>query len=141
MKTKFYFLGVIFAFLTTITPVKAQNYDLPFVSFTPVFSTTERNLSKVVLDDGIYELIVDCKSSTGHEARYILDVRIKNDNVTAIYFDNGGSLHNGWNNSDYSWSGGGIMWDTDYYGNIISGHAIIQISYQRGRWQLFTVRL
>lgn len=138
MKLKSLLLGITLAIFATVTPVIAQ---IPFVSYTPVFETTQRNLRQVILDDGIYELVVDCESHTSHRARYILEVRIQNDNVTAIYFDNGGSVHSGWNNSGYSWSGGGIRWSTDYYGNITSGYAVIQVTYQGGGWQLFTVRL
>ena len=136
MKMKSFLIGVIIAIFTT-TPVIAQ---LPFVSHTPVFDTTQRNLRQVVLDDDIYELIVECQSSSGSNAEYILDVRIQNDNITCIYFNNGGSLHSGWNDSGYTWSGGGIRWNMDYYGDITSGRAIIQVSYNNGRWQLFTIR-
>lgn len=139
MKLKSLLLGVVIAFVVTATPVMAQ---LPFgVSYTPRFDTTQRNLRQVILDDGIYELVVDYESNTSHRARYVLEVRIQNDNVTAIYFDNGGSVHSGWNNSGYIWSGGGIRWNTDYYGDITSGYAVIQVTYQGGGWQLFTVRL
>ena len=118
----------------------AQSYNLPFVSYTPVFDTTQRNLRQVILDDGVYELVVEYQSHTSHSAQYVLDVRIQNDTVTAIYFDNGGSVHSGYNNSGYTWRGGGIRWRTDYYGDITSGHAIIQVTYKSGGWQLFTKR-
>ena len=138
MKLKSLLLGITLAIFATVTPVIAQ---IPLVSYTDVFETTQRNLRQVILDDGIYELVVDYESHTSHRTRYVLEVRIQNDNVTAIYFDNGGSVHSGWNNSGYSWSGGGIRWNTDYYGNITSGYAVIQVTYQGGGWQLFTVRL
>ena len=126
--------------LIASSPAEAQSYNLPFVSYTPVFDVTQRNLQQVILDDGIYELAIECNSSTNSSARYLLDVAIKNDTVTHIYFDNGGYLHSGYNNSGYSWSGGGIKWYVDYYGNITGGIAIIQVTYNNGRWQLFTIR-
>ena len=48
-------------------------------------------------------------------------------------------MHNGVNYSDYTWRGGGIRWNVDYSGNIISGYAVIQLTYDGGRWQLFTI--
>lgn len=138
MKKIISLLGVIVLYLN-ITPSIAQSFTPPFVSHTPVFDVTNRNLRQIILDDGVYELVVECSSSSGSNARYILDVRIQNDEVTHIYFDNGGSLHRGWNNSEYTWRGGGIRWSSDYYGNITDGIAIIQVTYQGGRWQLFKV--
>lgn len=138
MKKIISLLGVIVLYLN-ITPSIAQSFTPSFVSHTPVFDVTNRNLRQIILDDGVYELVVECSSSSGSNARYILDVRIQNDEVTHIYFDNGGSLHRGWNNSEYTWRGGGIRWSSDYYGNITDGIAIIQVTYQGGRWQLFKV--
>lgn len=120
-------------------PVKAQYYTPPFITYTPVFDVTQRNLNEVVLDNGIYELTVNCKSHTGLDQDYILDVRIYNDRVTHIYFDNGGSVHSGENNSGYTWRGGGIEWNTDWYGSIQSGKAVMQVDYGNGQWQLFTI--
>ena len=107
----------------------------------PMFPVTYRNLSYAILDDGVYELPVSYMSDTGHRAKYILDVKIQNDNVVCIYFGNGGYVHSGYNNSDYSWRGGGILWNVDWNGNIISGEAIIQVDYNNGGYQLFTVRI
>lgn len=119
----------------------AQSYDQPLLTYTPSFDVTHRNLSQIILDDGVYELKVEYKSHTTHSTQYVLDVCIQNDTITAIYFGNGGSVHRGHNNGGYIWNGGGIRWSTDYYGNIISGYAIVQVSYNGGGWQLFTIRL
>ena len=59
--------------------------------------------------------------------------------ITHIYFNNGGSVHNGRNNSGYTWSGGGIEWNVDIYGNIKGGRAIVDVTYLGGGWQLFTI--
>ena len=139
MKRYFYLVGLIIILCLTAIPTKAQYSNLPLVSYTPVYSVTQRNLKEVLLDDGVYELVVECKSSSKSYAQYRLNVRIQNDNITCIYFDNGGCLHNGRNNSGYTWRGGGIRWDVDYYGNITGGTAIIQVNYDGGRWQLFTI--
>ena len=131
---------LVIALCLSTFSVKAQSYDLPFVSHTPVHSVTQRNLGQVILDDGLYELTVEYQSNSTNYEIYTLEVRIKKDNITHIYFGNGGYVHNGWNNSGYTWSGGGIKWNVDYYGNIISGKAVIQLNYGNGRWQLFTIK-
>ena len=141
MKKNLLFFVIVVVLCLSTSSIKAQSYDLPFVSHTPVFSVTQRNLSQVILDDGVYELLVEYKSNTTNYEQYTLEVRIENDKVTHIYFGNGGYVHNGWNNSGYTWNGGGIRWNVDYYGNIISGTAIIQLNYGNGRWQLFTIKL
>lgn len=142
MKKHILLYSIITILLSLITtPAKSQVYNLPFVSHTPVFDVTQRNLREVILDDGVYEVNVDYSSDTGHGARYVLDVRIQSDKVTYIYFNNGGYIHSGSNNSGYTWRGGGIRWDVDYYGTIRSGKAVIQVTYQDGSWQLFTIHL
>lgn len=128
-------LIIIFGLGILIAPTTAQGI------YKPVVPTTSRNLNKIILDDGIYELPVQYVSNTSYNTSYKLKVKIQNDNIVCIYFDNGGYLHSGYNNSGYSWSGGGIRWNTDWNGNIISGKAIIQIDYNDNRWQLFTISL
>ena len=131
--------GLLLSLVIMGVPANAQYYTPPFVTYTPVFDVTQRNLNEVILDDGVYELTVHCESHTGLNKNYLLDVRIKNDQVTQIYFSNGGSVHNGYNNSGYTWRGGGIEWRTDWYGNVTGGKAIIQVDYGNGQWQLFTI--
>lgn len=138
MRRKITLYSIFVMLLFISLPTKAQVY-LPFVSYTPSFEVTHRNLSQVILDDGIYELPVEYRSNSTNYERYTLDVQIRNDQITRIYFGNGGSVHNGTNNSGYIWSGGGIRWNVDYYGNIIGGEAIIYLKYTEGRWQLFTI--
>jgi hypothetical protein len=138
MKANKSLYGVV-TLLLTVFPIQSQTYNPPFVSYTPVYDVTQRNLRQVVLDDGVYEVLVDYKSNTTSREQYVLDVRIQNDNITHIYFNNGGYVHNGVNYSDYTWRGGGIRWNVDYSGNIISGYAVIQLTYEGGRWQLFTI--
>lgn len=139
MKTSKFFYGVTTLLLLIVYPIHSQTYIPPYVSYTPSFNVTQRNLRQIILDNGVYEVLVEYKSNTTGYEQYVLDVRIQNDNVTHIYFNNGGYVHNGVNNSEYTWSGGGIKWNVDYSGNIISGTAIIQLTYNGGRWQLFTI--
>ncbi len=88
---------------------------------------------------GIYKVSVECQSHTGHKATYTLYVKVQQDNVTYIYFDNGGYIHSGYNNSGYTWRGGGIQWNVDWSGNIINGKAVIHVNYDYGGYQLFTI--
>lgn len=84
------------------TPAFAQ---IGGIGYTPTFQVTTRNLRQVVLDDGIYKVSVECQSHTGHKATYTLYVKyvkVQQDNVTYIYFDNGGYIHSGYNNSGYT---------------------------------------
>ncbi len=118
------------------TPAFAQ---IGGIGYTPTFQVTTRNLRQVVLDDGIYKVSVECQSHTGHKATYTLYVKVQQDNVTYIYFDNGGYIHSGYNNSGYTWRGGGIQWNVDWSGNIINGNAVIQVNYDYGGYQLFTI--
>jgi hypothetical protein len=87
--------------LVSYTPVSGTAYNhananlhstpqIPFVSYTPVHNVTYRNLRNVILEDGIYELIVNCCSHTSLNQNYTLDVNIKDDTVTHIYFGNDG---------------------------------------------------
>lgn len=117
------------------TPAFAQ---IGGIGYTPTFSVTSRNLQQVILDDGVYKVIVEYLSHTGHKATYTLNVKVQQDNVTSIYFDDG-YIHSGYNNSGYSWRGGGIRWDVDWSGNIRNGTAIIQVTYNNGGYQLYTI--
>lgn len=134
------FLLIIFFLGFQVLPTVAQVVG-GYSVYTPYFSVTNRNLSDVILDNGVYELPVSYQSHTGQKSNYVLDVKIQNDNVVCIYFGNGGYVHSGYNNSGYSWRGGGIQWNVDWNGNIISGHAIIQVTYDNGGYQLFTVKI
>lgn len=124
----------IFACIS-IEPIQAQGF-----TYTPFFNVTSRNLFEVILDDGIYEVQVEYQSHTQHRAVYKLMVKIQNDNITQIYFGDGGSVHTGYNNSGYTWRGGGIQWTRNWDGTIIGGKAVIQITYTNSGWQLFTIR-
>lgn len=89
--------------------VPAGNLTNPETSYVSQFS---------ILDDGNYKAIVEYHSHTGYSARYSLVVRIVSDRVVAIYFENGGSIHSGSNNSDYTYSGGELSVMRDILGNV-----------------------
>lgn len=116
-----------------------QETQIPFTYYKPAHPVTSRNLEEIIIKDGLYEMNVNCRSSTGLDKNYILDVKITNDYVTYIYFGNGGSVHSGRNNSGYTWRGGGIRWTIED-GEITGGTAIMEVDYGEGQWQLFTIR-
>jgi hypothetical protein len=132
------FTILLFALMPFVT-LKAQSYQPPFASYTPFLPISQRNIPEIILEDGVYEVTVQYKSSTEHEATYKLNVYIRNDTVEKIYFNNGGSLHSGFNNSGYTYRGGGVVFSTDFQGNITSGEARIQVIYDNGQWQYFVI--
>jgi hypothetical protein len=54
------------------------------------------------IEDGWYAAIV----KTGINAKYRLNVKVQYNSVVAIDFGNGGSVHTGFNNEGYVYSGG-----------------------------------
>lgn len=129
------FLIVLFLGFLSI-PVDAQ--IVRFGSGTP--QPTHRNRSDVMLENGIYTVKVKYESSTGHRAMYTLDVKIHQDVVKCIYFDDGGYLDvNVARNNNMAWLGGGIEWEVDYYGNIESGKAVVTINKGASPYQTFTI--
>lgn len=111
------------------------------ILYTPFLPVSQRNVREIVLDNGVYDVLVKYRSNTGREATYKLKVYIKNDTVERIYFDNGGSLHSGYNNSSYTYRGGGIEFRRDFRGNIVGGEARVQVNYSGGQWQYFVIYL
>lgn len=123
-------LGVIAAFSSQFA--KAQDY--PFVGWQPVQTS--------ILEDGNYEAAVySYNSSTGHKAKYSLAVTISKDKVIAIHFSNGGSVHIGYNNEGYIYSGGNLSFTQDYQGNIIGASAEVRVRYLNGTTQQFSIEL
>lgn len=137
---KVLFTILVFVFIPLVV-LDAQSYIPPLASYTPSFPVSQRNIPDIILDDGVYEVVVEYQSNTEHQATYKLDVYIQNDTVVKIYFNNGGSLHSGYNNSGYTFRGGGITFSTDFQGNITSGTARIQVDYGNGQWQYFIIHI
>ena len=94
-----------------------------------------------VLKAGGYNATVYYKSSTGQKSTYTLNVQVSNDAVIAINFGNGGSVHTGYNNEGYSYSGGSLSFSQDYNGNITGASTTVQIRYSNGTVELFQIEL
>jgi hypothetical protein len=74
------------------------------------------------IDDGWYRATVRVGYST-----YTLRVYVEYNKVTVIDFGNGGNVHDGYNNSGYTYHGGSLSFDTDYQGNIVSASTTVTI--------------
>ena len=113
------------AFLTICSFTCAQ--IPPYVDYEPFEGLHHQS----ILRDGNYRASVHYLSHTGYEANYSLVVSVKNDKVTAIYFENGGSVHDGLNDWDYSYDGGKLSPVVDYGGSLVAmkGKVIISTYY------------
>lgn len=94
------------------------------------------------IENGKYEATVYYNSnSTRHRAKYQLVVTVFNDAVTTIHFDNKGSVHSGYNNEGYSYSGGDLRFSRDYNGKITGASTTVDIRYSNGTRVQFKIEL
>lgn len=93
------------------------------------------------IENGNYEAVVYYSSTTGQKSTYNLVVTVTNDAVTSIHFGNGGSVHSGFNNEGYTYSGGGLSFSRDYNGNITGASTTIKVTYPNGTIQYFQIEL
>ena len=93
------------------------------------------------IENGKYEATVYYSSSTGHRAKYQLVVTVFNDAVTAIHFDNNGSVHSGYNNEGYSYSGGSLSFSRDYNGKITGASTTVEVRYSNETKLLFKIEI
>jgi len=85
------------------------------------------------LEDGWYASTVQYSNySTGTNARYTLNVKVEYDKITNIDFGNGGSVHSGFNNEGYIYSGGFLIVEKDFAGNIVAATAAVTVSDDNG---------
>lgn len=102
--------------------------------------TTYKSIRNV-LENGIYDATIYYSSSTGQKSKYTLNVKVVDDRVTAIYFGNNGSVHVGYNNEGYSYSGGTLSFSKSYNGEITRATTLVQIKYSNGTIQQFKIEL
>lgn len=119
------FLFILLLGLFYVLPVTVQGQ---FVSYNQI-------------ENGNYEAVVYYSSTTGQKSTYNLVVTITNDAVTSIHFGNGGSVHSGFNNEGYTYSGGGLSFSRDYNGNITGAFTTIKVTYSNGTIQYFQIEL
>lgn len=83
------------------------------------------------VEDGWYEATVKYSNSeTYTRSTYTLNVEVESNRVVKIDFGNGGSVHSGYNNSGYYYSGGNLNFQYDFNRNIIG--ATTRVTVQRG---------
>lgn len=93
------------------------------------------------IEDGNYEATVYYSSTTGQKSTYQLIVTVFSDAVTAIRFGNNGSVHTGYNNEGYSYSGGGLSFSKDYEGKITGASTVVRVKYSNGTVQQFQIEI
>ncbi len=92
---------------------------------------THSNLSNSQsnIENGWYQATVKyCNYSTYTQSKYTLNVKVEYGRVIVIDFGNGGSVHSGYNNSGYTYSGGYIHMERDYNYNIVAAKARVTIT-------------
>lgn len=96
-------------------------------------ASAKNNPLQYGIKDGWYKATVKYSNySTGYNGVYTLDVKVSYNSIVAIDFGNEGSIHSGYNNEGYIWSGGYISLDKDYNGNIIAANATVSTSDKNG---------
>jgi hypothetical protein len=118
-------LSVLLLSLFTLLPMQVQGQ---FVSYNQI-------------ENGKYEAVIYYSSTTGQKSTYELAVTVTNDVVTAIHFGNGGSVHSGFNNEGYTYSGGQLSFSRDYHGNITGASTTVKVTYPNGTTQYFQIEL
>ena len=85
------------------------------------------------IPDGWYASTVKYyNTSTGTKATYTLNVKVEYNKVVMIDFGNGGSVHNGYNNEGYIYSGGLLSFEYNSRGNIVGAETDVSISDSDG---------
>src|SRR4051812_34781858 len=92
-------------------------------------STCYKAINYGGIKDGWYNATVKYTNySTGTNSSYSLDVKVEYGKVSIIDFGNGGSIHSGYNNEGYIYSGGYVSLETDYNGNIVAATTTVTVS-------------
>lgn len=113
---------MLFAFFLTVTNTYAQEIAVLQSSFN--FSTLENGWYSAKVQYSIY--------STVTNATYTLNVKVEYDKISNIDFGNGGSVHSGFNNEGYIYSGGYLTFEKDFSGNIKAAIATVTVSENNG---------
>jgi hypothetical protein len=103
------------------------------ISFHGFFSENSIETPIKAIENGWYDASVAYYNpSTYQRSNYTLSVKVEYDRVTVIDFGNGGSVHSGYNNSGYTYSGGSLSMKRDYQGNIVAATTRISVSDSNG---------
>lgn len=98
------------------------------IAFSNISKSEIHTFSAQNIKDGWYEAIVSYYNpKTYTRSKYRLNVKVQYNRVVEIDFGNGGSVHAGYNNSGYVYSGGQLYFQRDYSGNIVSAEGKVTI--------------
>ena len=117
-----------FAFVIAYMLTFSLAYSNPLI-----LSTNDNDKVTYGIKDGWYSATVKYSNyNTGTRATYTLDVLVKYEKVVEIDFGNGGSVHSGFNNENYIYSGGYLTYESDYNGNITAATTRVTINDSNG---------
>ena len=109
------------------------------LSFTTAYSP---NKALASIDNGWYNATVKhVNYSTGERGTYTLRVKVEYNSIKEIDFGNGGSVHSGYNNSGYMWSGGYLSFNNNYQGQVESASANVTIHDDNGSMRTFDITI
>jgi hypothetical protein len=97
---------ILFLILQLACSVKAENIH--------------KNIIKITgIEDGVYSATIEYFNyNTYTRSTYTLNVKVEDDRVVAIYFEDGGYIHTGYNDYGYTYSGGYLDYETNYNNQI-----------------------
>jgi hypothetical protein len=94
------------------------------------------------IGDGRYKATVKVFNHSSYSRNtYTLVVEVRNDRVVSIEFDNGGSIHDGYNNSGYRYSGGTLQFERDYGGSVRAATATVTQVLDNGSYRTYDIRI
>lgn len=112
------------------------------ILITSILSTFNAFSQENEIQDGWYKATVKCSNfMTSTFETHILNVKVKSEKVIEIKFGEGGSIHDGYNNTGYTYSGGTLYPEKDYKGNIISAEASVNIYESNGTVRNFKIKI
>ena len=113
---------VTFLFCITFTSQGVGNYS------TPLTEITSTSISDI--DNGWYTATVEYyNSKTYTRATYTLNVYVEYNSISKIDFGDGGSVHDGYNNSGYSFYSSHLRLNKNYNGAVTSATADVSVTY------------
>tara|TARA_B110000902_G_C14188663_1_gene543322 strand:- start:546 stop:962 length:417 start_codon:yes stop_codon:yes gene_type:complete len=117
---KHLFVSVLFCI--TYISVGIENNSTPLPELTSTLSSD--------IDNGWYTARVEYyNSKTYTRATYTLNVYVEYNSISKIDFGDGGSVHDGYNNSGYSFYSSSLRLNKDYNGNVRSATADVTVTY------------
>lgn len=101
------------------------------------------SLSADKVPNGRYTATVEFKNPKTHKVeRYKMQVMVESDRIVMIDFGNGESVHAGYNNTGYNYSGGRLKFEWDWSANVITvASGTVRVIQKSGDVIRFKVRI